>query len=112
MARTGIDSEPSGTEGDTPPREREEEDTTPRDTLPDVPRVRVHEAPPSSGWQSDPLPVTEWSAPCVHMGQLRAALQVVRYPLGAEWICTCGQVFVVAINAGGKRTLQQKADVD
>lgn len=45
------------------------------------------------------------------MGRMAAVLQTSQYALGTEWICTCGQVFVVAINMGGKRTLLKPEDV-
>jgi hypothetical protein len=85
-----------------------EEDITPRDTLPEE---QLPEPKPAPGWQVEPLPVPEWTAKCYHMGRISAALQVDRYPLGAEWVCPCGQVFVAAINAGGKKTLMKKEDV-
>lgn len=82
-----------------------EKGSIPQDTLPPV---VIPEAKPAVGWQTDPLPIEQQQTTCPHMGQIKAALQAGRYPTGAEWICACGQVFVVAANSGGKRTLRKQ----
>lgn len=108
MASAVKEVEPKETE----PKEdepKEVEDTTPRDTLPDA--SQLPEEKPKVGWQTDPIPAKELKIPCPHIGRTIAALQVELYPLGAEWVCTCGQIFVVAVNKGGKRTLRKQEDV-
>jgi len=88
------------------------EDITPRDTLPSMAQLHMPVKKPKAGWQTDPLPKSEFEIPCPHVGRTVASFQAKRYPLGAEWVCTCGQIFVVAINAGGKKTLRSQDDVE
>jgi hypothetical protein len=87
----------------------EPEDTTPVDTLPAI--EEQPEKKPAPGWQCPPIPVEKLDIPCLHIGRIRAAQQVYMYELGAEWACVCGQLFVVAINNGDKKTLLKKEDV-
>lgn len=93
-----------------PPLDNPGEDTTPRDTLPA--QAQLPEKKPQPGWQSPPLEVAQPVIPCPHLGRLRAATEVHRYPRGTEWVCGCGQIFVVAINKGDKRTLIKKEDLE
>lgn len=86
-----------------------EEDITPVDTLPAEPQLPASK--PAPGWQTKPLPDEQIKLPCPHFGQVRASLQAHKYPLGAEWVCGCGQIFVVAYTAGDKRTLRLKERV-
>lgn len=105
MARTP----PQVKDSDTPATNGPPEDTTPREIPPKAQEVQRK---PSPGWQSPPLPPEEIDLPCLHIGRVRASQQVHRYPLYTEWACTCGQLFVIAINKGDKRTLIKKEDLE
>lgn len=63
------------------------------------------------GWQDEPNRPFSSPEVCVHIGVVSARAQIVAHDVGHEWICTCGQVFVVTINTGGKKTLTPKEDV-
>ena len=60
------------------------------------------------GWQDAPIPSDEPMAMCYHIGTVSAKAQLKHHPVGHEWVCTCGTVFVVKINSGGKKTLAEK----
>jgi len=85
------------------------EDITPVDTLPAA--AQQPEQKPTPGWQSPPISFDKLDIPCPHIGRIRAVQQVYMYELGTEWACTCGQLFVVAVNRGDKKTLRKKEDV-
>lgn len=51
-------------------------------------------APRKAGWQSEPG--------CPHFALIGAVLTLNMYPVGAEWVCTCGKPYVVAIQDGHK----------
>jgi len=52
----------------------------------------------SPGWQQPP------TSTCLHLGAAFAALSISRHAEGHEWVCTCGQQFVVVSNGDeGKR---------
>lgn len=106
MAKTGQTLPPQVPGDVTPPGL---EDTKPRAIREE--EMQTVESKPTPGWQSSPLPVVEAKVPCPHIGRFAAALQADLYPLGAEWACVCGQIFVVAVNKGDKRTLRKKEDV-
>lgn len=84
------------------------EDITPRDTLPDV---QLPAGRPAPGWQQPPLPIEARRDECTHMGRSMAMLRVPFYAEGAQWVCICGQIFVVAKTKGGKKTLRKQEDV-
>lgn len=88
---------------------KEVEDTTPRDVFSG--ETQTVKEKPTPGWQVPPLAAEELEISCPHIGRIVASLQSALYPLGAEWVCTCGQIFVVAVNKGGKRTLRKQEDV-
>ena len=82
---------------------------------PETPRMPVPEEwpeeEPSPGWQQPPIPIEEQPYPCTHIGRVFASLGLARHHVGHEWICECGQVFVVIINKGDKKILKKKEDV-
>lgn len=84
------------------------EDITPRDTLPDV---QLPAEKPAPGWQEPPM--STWTPPeeCAHMGRALAMLRLPLYAEGAQWVCTCGRIFVVARNKGDKKTLRKLEDI-
>lgn len=57
-----------------------------------------------SGWQQPPVPVRV-SRKCPHLGAAFANLVAGMHDEGHEWICPCGQVFVVVSNGGRNKTL-------
>lgn len=87
-----------------------DEDIAPRNTLPA--EVVLPQEKPKPGWQVDPLPIDIPPFDCPHIGRTKAANEAMLYPIGAEWACTCGELFVVAYTKGGKLTLRKKTDVD
>lgn len=64
------------------------------------------------GWQNEPIRPFADPEICVHIGVVSARAQLAVHDVGHEWICTCGEVHVVVINAGGKKTLVPKADLE
>lgn len=62
------------------------------------------------GWQNEPVRLIAESMACVHLGRVAASLQLVAHEIGHEWICACGAVFVVKLNAGGKKVLTLKEE--
>lgn len=60
-----------------------------------------------SGWQQPPV-AEEVRRSCRHLGTVIAALSISAHPEGHEWICTCGQVFIVVSNAGKDKRLVKK----
>jgi hypothetical protein len=63
------------------------------------------------GWQDPPIEKEKPPAMCYHIGTVAAKSQLKEHAIGHEWVCTCGTVFVVTINAGGKKTLVEKTEV-
>jgi len=65
------------------------------------------------GWQQPPRPygTPEDKHSCSHTGAVVARLNLGRRSLGDEWVCGCGQTFVVKIGGGGNKILAKKEDV-
>lgn len=63
------------------------------------------------GWQDEPNRPIPTPQACAHIATVSARTQLVVHDVGHEWICTCGQVFVLTINTGGKKTLTPKEEV-
>lgn len=60
------------------------------------------------GWQQPAAETEVVKAPCNHMGVAAARFVVDEHSVGDEWVCPCGEVFVVKINAGDNQVLVQK----
>jgi hypothetical protein len=63
------------------------------------------------GWQQPPVSVSPALDICVHMGIVQARKQLPNHAVGHQWVCTCGKLFVVILNAGGKKTFQEVENV-
>lgn len=59
------------------------------------------------GWQDAPIVEPVEEEICYHMGIVQARKQIPQHELGHEWACTCGQVFKVILNTGGKKVLTE-----
>lgn len=57
------------------------------------------------GWQQPPTPPVRSAPRCPHLGLLFANLSAYRHTEGHEWVCGCGQVFVVVSNGGRDKRL-------
>ena len=62
----------------------------------------------NSGWQQPPVPRPVPIAKCSHLGAVFAGLTVFSHAEGHEWICPCGQVFVVVSDGGRNKHLVKK----
>lgn len=62
------------------------------------------------GWQQAPAKEYPGTMHCNHIGIVAAKQQVRYQEIGDEWACTCGQVFEIILNTGGKKTLKAKQD--
>ena len=66
------------------------------------------------GWQQprNPAPVPEDPDTCAHTALVGARAMLKAdpdsYSVGDEWLCTCGQVFVVTIGDAGNKILKEK----
>lgn len=58
------------------------------------------------GWQSPALPPRKLTPmECPHIGAVFAAFTISSHAEGHEWVCPCGQVFMVVSNAGKDKRL-------
>ena len=76
-----------------------------------VETVMTVEGEKKYGWQQEPIKPELVAEPCFHTGIVQARKQVPAYEIGHEWICTCGTIFVVHVNRGGKKTLIEKDSI-
>lgn len=60
------------------------------------------------GWQQPRVRGIEAVDDCFHMALVQARNQVQFQDVGHEWVCTCGAIFDVVMNAGGKKTLKKR----
>lgn len=73
-----------------------------------VETVSTPEGDKKYGWQEPADKDFTPKDPCVHMGIVQARKQIVNHELGHEWVCTCGTIFELTLNKGGKATLSEK----
>ena len=61
------------------------------------------------GWQQAALPLAKkvHRMVCHHFGTLIASNQMDRHPVGHQWVCSCGQGFVVAMRHGKKALVKE-----
>lgn len=59
-----------------------------------------------SGWRQPAKPLKPIG--CLHFAALVAVFTVHRHDFGHEFVCTCGEVFVVARATNGDKTLVPK----
>lgn len=64
------------------------------------------------GWQQPPVKAPKTPEACLHMAQVQARKQLAYQEVGHEWVCTCGTIFEVVVNAGGKKTLKERKVVE
>ncbi|MDF1603362.1 hypothetical protein [Nocardioides sp. YIM 152315] len=57
------------------------------------------------GWQQQPRPILQQPPKCPHIGLLFASVGVALHDPGHEWVCGCGQVFVVVSDGGQNKRL-------
>lgn len=62
----------------------------------------------NSGWQQPPVPRQPVVPKCIHLGVFGASFTLHQHAEGHEWICPCGQVFVVVSNGGKDKRLVQR----
>lgn len=58
-----------------------------------------------SGWQQKPIVPEPSLNQCPHLGVFFASLSLRRHPEGHEYLCSCGQIFVVVSNGGEDKKL-------
>lgn len=61
-----------------------------------------------SGWQQPANPPRRRAYQCPHLGAVFAALSAPMHNEGHEWVCGCGQVFVVVSSSGENKQLVKK----
>lgn len=63
------------------------------------------------GWQQAALPIVRQAhrMVCHHFGTLFASNQLNRHAVGHEWVCSCGQGFVVVMKHGKKHLVKELA---
>lgn len=76
-----------------------------------VETVMTVEGEKKYGWQQKPIKPELVAEPCFHTGIVQARKHVPAYEIGHEWICTCGTIFVVHVNRGGKKTLIERDSI-
>jgi hypothetical protein len=54
------------------------------------------------GWQQPAVTPVRRRPECLHFGLLFASFTLSVHPVGHQWVCTCGQVFVVTSGREGK----------
>ncbi len=57
------------------------------------------------GWQQPAVPLTP--PKCPHLGLVVAAFTIGQHSEGHEWVCVCGQRFMVVSNAGKDKRLEK-----
>lgn len=62
------------------------------------------------GWQQPAQPIGMKSDLCAHIGLVHARLTIDMHEVGDEWVCQCGQVFVVSIGEGGNKIFTKKSE--
>lgn len=61
------------------------------------------------GWQQAALPIVKKAhrMVCHHIGLVWAQHQMDRHAVGHEWVCSCGQTFVVVVKHGHKAMVKE-----
>lgn len=62
------------------------------------------------GWQQPAAKEYPGTMHCSHIGTVAARQQLRYQNIGDTWACTCGQIFEVVLNTGGKKILKEKKD--
>lgn len=55
------------------------------------------------GWQQPPVRPPARKPQCLHLSLLGAVFSISLHPVGHEYVCTCGKVWVVTSGDDGKR---------
>lgn len=110
--------EPEAEAAAAPPAQQPE--VLPPDHAPKMPKAPASDFPAAVettasglkyGWQQPPTATSPVLDVCVHMGIVQARKQLPNHAVGHQWVCTCGKLFVVILNAGGKKTFQEVESV-